>query len=337
MNILLTSVGRRAYLVRYFQQALAGAGLVVATNCIAETTGMLAADISEVVPSGQDPAFIDHLLDVCQRHKIKLLCSLHDWEAPYIAACKERFIDIGVIPVIADSNIIDVCLDKNKTWQFAKEHSIPVIKTYINLDSVDSDLKSGEINFPLILKPRSGQGSIGIKKVWNNEQLLSAYKNLTQEFEYQNFNNNPAGEKTIHPVVIQPFADGQEYGVDIVNDLNGNFVACFVKQKIAMRAGETDAAKTVSFPQIEAVARKISESTRHPGNMDTDFFVTNSTQIFLLEMNPRFGGGYPFSHEAGANVPAALIAWAKGEKPDKDCFNLQYGVRCFKEITIVKI
>ena len=73
-NVLLSSVGRRAYLVRYFQQALGGYGLVIATNCISETTGMLAADISEVVPSGQDPAFIDALLDVCQRHKIKLLC-----------------------------------------------------------------------------------------------------------------------------------------------------------------------------------------------------------------------------------------------------------------------
>ncbi len=59
MNVLLTSVGRRAYLVRYFQQALGGSGLVIGTNCIADTTGMLSADISELVPPGEDSDFID--------------------------------------------------------------------------------------------------------------------------------------------------------------------------------------------------------------------------------------------------------------------------------------
>ena len=336
MNVLLSSVGRRAYLVRYFQQALAGDGLVVATNCIAGTTGMLAADVAEVVPPGQDPAFIDALLDVCQRHKIKLLCSLHDWEAPYIAAHKQRFTNIGVIPIIVDSDIIDACLDKYKTWQFAKKHSIPTIKTYIDLDSVEHNLKSSEISFPLILKPRLGQGSIGIKKVWDKQQLLYAYEYLVQEFKIQEF-NNLVGENADHSVIIQPFSDGQEYGVDIVNDINGNFAACFVKYKLAMRSGETDVAETVLFPQIESIARKISAVTRHPGNMDTDFFVTDKNEILLLEMNPRFGGGYPFSHEAGANVPAALLAWAKGEKPDPDWLTVKYGVRCFKDIAMVKV
>ena len=36
----------------------------------------------------------------------------------------------------------------------------------------------------------------------------------------------------------------------------------------------------------------------------------------VLELNPRFGGGFPFSYEAGVNMPKAIIQWVKGESVD---------------------
>ena len=57
----------------------------------------------------------------------------------------------------------------------------------------------------------------------------------------------------------------------------------------------------------------------HLGTLDCDVFVQGNT-CSVLEMNPRFGGGYPFSHAAGANVPAAMIAWANGQPADPACF-----------------
>ena len=85
MNVLLSSVGRRSYLVEYFKEALRGTGKVIATNSIAETTGMFAADMAEVVPPAKEPGFVDALLEVCIRNEVRLLFSLHDFEAPYIA------------------------------------------------------------------------------------------------------------------------------------------------------------------------------------------------------------------------------------------------------------
>jgi carbamoyl-phosphate synthase large subunit len=42
-----------------------------------------------------------------------------------------------------------------------------------------------------------------------------------------------------------------------------------------------------------------------------------------IDLNPRIGSGYPFSHVAGANVPAALISWINGEDADPKCFQIQ--------------
>jgi carbamoyl-phosphate synthase large subunit len=132
-------------------------------------------------------------------------------------------------------------------------------------------------------------------------------------------------------IVIQEALQGEEYGVDVVNDLDGEFVCCFVKRKLGMRFGETDAAITVEDGQIEDQARRIAARLRHVGPMDIDVF-RHEDRIQLLDMTPRFGGHYPFAHLAGANVPAALLAWARGEEADPEWLRVRYGVEGYKEI-----
>ena len=81
-----------------------------------------------------------------------------------------------------------------------------------------------------------------------------------------------------------------------------------------MRAGETDKAITVESPELIELGMRIGARLKHIGNLDCDVFVSESG-IYVLEMNPRFGGGYPFSHFAGADLPSTLLAWLEGKEP----------------------
>jgi carbamoyl-phosphate synthase large subunit len=45
----------------------------------------------------------------------------------------------------------------------------------------------------------------------------------------------------------------------------------------------------------------------------------------VLEMNPRFGGGFRFSYEAGVNLPLAILKWLRGESVSSSILKTEYG------------
>jgi len=55
-NVVLSSAGRRAYLVDYFKAALGKSGKVITTNATADATAMIHADIACVIPHAGDGA-----------------------------------------------------------------------------------------------------------------------------------------------------------------------------------------------------------------------------------------------------------------------------------------
>ena len=126
-------------------------------------------------------------------------------------------------------------------------------------------------------------------------------------------------------IMIQEKLTGSEFGLDIMNDLDGKNIGVSVKQKLAMRAGETDKAVTVDLPEVREMGRKIGEALGHIGNLDVDIMQRADGAYCVLELNPRFGGGFPFSYEAGVNFPKALIQMIKGERFDPQMLAPEYG------------
>ena len=332
MNILLSAVGRRSYLVKYFQKVVHPfGGKVYATNTTPEATGFVAADAACVAPPSSSKNYVDFLISICNEWHVKLLFSLHDWDAPVIAKAKERFLEVGTLPVVGPCELYSTCLDKYATVKAMEELGIKTPKTFLSLtDALQYN------QFPMIVKPRWGQGSLGLFKVTSKEELFSAYSLSTNQAS--TFAEYYAGiDKDEPQVIIQECINAMEYGCDIINDLSGNFRRAFIKHKLAMRAGETDAAESVSMPAIEHAAAKIGIWSKHLGCMDSDWFIDENGEPLLIELNPRFGGGYPFTHCAGANIPLACVNWAHGDDTDAWYRDYEIGVRCFKEIALHRV
>lgn len=328
MNVMLTCAGRRNYLVQYFREALGGTGQVFACDASPYASALQDADTGFVVPRIDNPEYFDILLDICEKHEVRLLFSLNDLELVALAQRRDRFKAIGTLPVIASDDVIETCFDKWATVGFLKDCGLSAPKTYTSLHEAHAAMAQGELHFPVVIKPRWGSASISIEYADDREELDLAYQMVSTRLK-RTILSDVSESDPGRAVLIQERLDGQEYGLDVINDLDGKHVVTFVKRKLSMRAGETDRAMTEAHEGLEDVGRTIGENLGHIGNLDCDVFACKAG-LYTLELNPRFGGGYPFSHMAGADLPAALIAWARGQGADPDWLKVQPGVSSAK-------
>jgi len=322
MNILFTCAGRRTYLLKYFKENMSAEDKVVATDMQLSAPALQVADVKLQVPAVYDPKYIDITLNICKEQKIDALISLNDLELPILAEQKAKFEELGVKVLVSDPQVIDIAFDKYKTAQWVESLGLTAPKTYVRLDAAKVALTTGEIAFPLFLKPRWGSGSIGLETVEDMEELDTVYGLLFKKIKKTILATASVGEEYI---MIQEKLTGNEYGLDVMNDLEGNNVVVSVKQKLAMRAGETDKAVTVDLPEVREMGAVIGRNLKHVGNLDVDIMQRANGDYCVLELNPRFGGGFPFSYEAGVNLPLAIMKWLRGEEVDAAMLQPEYG------------
>lgn len=322
MNILFTCAGRRTYLLKYFKENLSEGDKVVATDMQLSAPALQVADVKLQVPAVYDSHYVDITLQICKEHEIDALFSLNDLELPILAANKALFEAEGVKVVVSDPEVIDIAFDKYKTAQWVKSLGLKSPKTFVRIEDAKHALQSGELAFPLFMKPRWGSGSIGLESIADMEELDIYYHLLMKKIKKTILATASVGDEYI---MIQEKLTGNEYGLDVMNDLSGHNVGVSVKQKLAMRAGETDKAITVDSAELRKIGETIGTALKHIGNLDVDIMQNAKGEYCVLELNPRFGGGFPFSYEAGVNLPKALIQWIKGEQVDNAILQPDYG------------
>lgn len=334
MNILLTSVGRRTYMVNYFKEALQGNGLVHVANST-DTYAMRIADQSVLTPLIYDANYIEFLLEYCIENNIKAVISLFDIDLPVLAKNKQKFAENHITLLVSDYDFIKICNDKLLTYHFLIENGFNTPASFLSVHDVLRAVESRVVNFPLIIKPRWGMASIGIFEADSKEELLVLYRKTLNSIKnsYLKYESNQDFDKS---VIIQEKLSGDEYGLDVFNNLKGEFLTCVPKKKLAMRAGETDSAEIIENNELHKIGRKISQLSKHIGNLDVDCFWVDN-RFYILEMNCRFGGQYPFSHLAGVNFPKALLKLLSNEKIDAELLKANPGTIGIKDLIPVKL
>ena len=299
MNIMVLSPGRRVDIIDYLKKVFhQDGGRVLTLDMSPYAAALYEGDKHFVIEKDFTnlKAYMLNIIEICKYEQVNAIMTLIDPELSLLAEYSEALKKAGITPIISDNEMIQACFDK---YGFYKTFNgvIKVVKTYNGYTEVREALEKNEVKFPLFAKIRCGSGSAGIGKV-EDELALESYKNQ------ENY-------------IFQPFIKGKEYGVDMYFDmLEGKVKALFIKEKLGMRAGETDKAISVYREDISALVMKL-EAFKFKGPIDVDVFESENGELFINEINPRFGGGYPHAYHAGVNFMEMLYENLKGKTVEK--------------------
>ena len=303
MNILILSAGTRNKIVQYFVRTLNGSGNVIATDMSSLAPAIYEADKYYIVPKMTDPGYLEMILDICRKEKIKGVLSLIDPELSLLAEHREKFEAIGTTVIGSSYALCEMSLDKFQMYSWLENHGYRCAKSYMDKDAFFADVDAGVITYPVFVKPARGSASISISKVYDREtvELLFAHED---------------------GLMIQEFLDGQEIGADVYIDMvSHEVVSIFTKKKLKMRAGETDKAVSFKDEKLFALIERFVKDAGYNGQIDIDIFDVND-EYYISEVNPRFGGGYPHAFESGADHMKLIVNNLEGKA--NECVIGQY-------------
>lgn len=315
MNILLSSVGRRGYLVKYFKEALGSTGQVWGGDNSPCSPAFTYCDQTVHLPEVSRNHYPEKLLDLCQENDIHIVIPLIDPELVILAPCREQFEEAGILLLISPEKSVQMASDKYLTYQFAMAHGLAAPQTFLDLTIALDQLTVGALNWPVVVKPRKGSASRDITYCCDKLQLEAAFE-ATPE------------------AMIQEVVKGDEFGYDLFGDQDYRPISVYCKKKLAMRAGETDKAVSTDDPVLIEFGSKLLSCMKLFGPADVDVIVDKDGPK-LLEINPRFGGGYPCSHLAGADFCRKIIAMRNAHMLTPDIGSCPEGVCMLKQDEII--
>ena len=282
MNILILSAGTRNKIVEYFVKTLVGRGKVIATDMSNLAPAIYEADKYYIVPRMTDAGYIDTVIDICKKEYIKGVLSLIDPELSLLAKNKEKFEEIGAKIIGSSYELCEMSLDKYQMYSWLQGKGYNCAKSYIDKEEFYNAVESGEMTYPVFVKPARGSASISISKAYDKESIEIL------------FSHNDG-------LMIQEYLHGQEIGADVYIDMiSGEIVSIFTKKKIKMRAGETDKAVSFKDERLFELIKDFVSNAGYRGQIDIDIFDIEG-EYYISEVNPRFGGGYPHAYECGCD------------------------------------
>ena len=229
------------------------------------------------VPPARDSGYVPAIEQILQEVAVDYLIPVFDLEVEKLSKYKSCFANRGTIICSADHNVVQLCNDKESFSKFCNENGYDAIPV----------LEQKDWEFPLFVKPRSGNGSVNCFEVYNEEEL------------------NVFLNRLIDPIV-QPLYKGEKYVVDFLCDENGKMVDAVARIELESKSGNGIKVIIDQKETILGITRQLVEEIKYKGLGNLEFFYSKN-KFTIIELNPRVSSGIIFTKMAGSNQIAKML------------------------------
>lgn len=259
---------------------------LLSLDCSEQNVGKFFSDGFLLCPKATSDKFVPFLEELFD-------CYLKDFEKilyiPIIdygfSAISKHTFNNDVLVVISPYETIKICDDKLLMSRFFKSIECPF--------NVPKDMEDILINskvFPdIIIKPRkNGRGSIDVSTCNTFDVFLRQAEYLKDNFFYQ--------EKI----------PGKEVTVDVLCTLGGKYLGSICRERVEVKSGVSSKARVFHSNYYDTIVKFICNNLKFSGHINIQF-MENNKGVYLIEINPRYSGGYNLSDVAGFHSVSVLL------------------------------
>ncbi|WP_456846882.1 ATP-grasp domain-containing protein [Cellulomonas sp. P5_C6] len=308
MRVLVTGAGGPAGVAVIRSLLRRGDVEVIAADMDRWASALYLVDAAHrrLVPAGKADDFVDVVRQIVRDDRIDVVFPTVDVELPLLAAVRD---DLGAILASPALATLETCLDKLALAR-ACARTVRVPRTEL----VGTPQAVSGWDFPVIVKPRRGAGSRGVRLVGSQAELDAVHD---------------ADED----LLVQELLPGDEYSVDVLAGLDGTVIAAVPRARLRVDSGVAVAGVTVHDEELietaSAVARAVGLTTVANVQLKRDV----DGRPALLEVNPRFPGAMPLTIAAGVDMPSLTLDAVFGRPvPDHVDFQEIANVRYLEDV-----
>ncbi len=127
-------------------------------------------------PEITEEEWLNYIIEVLVKQNVKLLFVGVDFELPLFAKHKSHIeANTSAKVLVSNSNVIEIANDKYLTYQFLKDNNLFYPKSYL-----PNEVIYGDLQYPVIIKPRKGARSVGVHKIIDEQQLLKVIDSIKE-------------------------------------------------------------------------------------------------------------------------------------------------------------
>lgn len=240
------------------------------------------------LPSAFDKDYPARTVEALASRGVSAYYPIHDQEIRAATSARQIFAARGITVCASSYPAVDLATDKLNMSTALSQAGVPTPVTFL------LSKYNGELEFPLILKPRRGVGSHGVRLVGDQNDLATELRTRTS-----------SGEE----LLVQEWLDLPEVTVDAYVCQKYTNVTAVARERIEVKAGITTKARLSHQLATDNLAVRVARALGLQGSFCFQFrMATRDKTPKVIDVNPRIGGATAMSVAAGVDFPSAHVA-----------------------------